>query len=500
MADLIIRGGRLIDVKAHAAPAAEVLVRDDTIVAIGPPGLPAPADARVVDARGKLLMPGLVNAHTHSHSNLGRGLVDRVDLQLLLNAAPWTSGNRQPEDKYLSTLLGAVEMARKGVTACYDLFFEFPSPTVEGLQAVAQAYLDVGIRAVVAPMMADRTFYQAIPGLLDALPADLRAEVERIAVAPREASVEACRQALARWKFGREQVALALGPTIPLHCSDDFIRGCRDLAREHGVGVHMHLAESKVQALSGLARYGTTLTAHLDGLGLLGPQFTAAHAIWLDAEDIARLADRGCSAAHNPGSNLRLGSGIAAVRRMLDRGVNVGVGTDGTTCSDNQNMFEAMRLASLVSRIQGPDHDRWISTDEALTLATEGSARALGFGGRLGRVAPGYRADIVLLDATHVNYLPLNDPVNQVVNVEDGTAVSDVIVGGRVVVEGGRLTSVDTSSLAAKAEAAAARLRVANEPARQLADRLAVAVGSFCRGLGGRPYHVQRWAATEPPV
>jgi guanine deaminase len=500
MADVVIRGGRLIDARAHAAPLADVLVRDDTIVEVGASGLPAPGDARVLDARGKLLIPGLINAHTHSHSNLGRGMVDRYDLQLLLNAAPWLGGNRTVEDKYLSALIGAAEMARKGVTACYDLFFEFPAPTLEGLQAVGQAYADVGIRAVVAPMMADRTFYQAIPGLLEALPAALGSEAERMALGPWEASIEACRAVLRAWKFDREQVALALGPTIPLHCSDEFIRGCRDLAREAGVGVHMHLAESKVQALSGLARYGQTLTAHLDALGLLGPSFTAAHAIWLDADDIGRLADRGASVAHNPGSNLRLGSGIAAVRRMLDRGVNVGVGTDGVTCSDNQNMFEAMRLASLLSRIQGPDWSRWLATDEALTLATEGSARALGFGGRLGRVAPGYRADLVLLDAGHVNYVPLNDPVNQVVNVEDGTAVHSVMVGGRLIVDAGRLTTVDAGGLAARAEAAVSRLREVNEPVRRLVERLHVVVGSFCRGLGARPYHAQRWAATEPSV
>jgi guanine deaminase len=495
MIDLVVPGGRVLDVTKRTAEPADVLISGDTIVEVGPPGAAAPSDARRLEASGKLLIPGLVNAHMHSHGNLAKGTSDRWTLELLLNAGPRLSGNRSPEDKYLSALIGAVEMVRKGTTACYDLFYEFPAPTLEGLEAVARAYTDVGMRAVLAPMMADRTFYQAIPGLLDALPDDLRREVERFALAPWETSLAACRGALERWKLDRDQVALALGPTIPLHCSDAFIGGCRDLAREHEIGVHMHVAESKVQALSGLARYGKTLTAHLDALGLLGPNFTAAHAIWLDDEDIERLGDRGASVAHNPGSNMRLGSGLAPARRMLERRVNVGVGTDGTSCSDNLNMFEAMRLASFASKVQGPDYTRWLSTGEVLGMATEGSARALGFEGKLGRIAAGAKADIVFIDLGHINYIPLNDPVNQVVHTEDGSGVESVMIGGRLVVDRGRLTTVDTAKLAAMAEAAVARLRAVNEPARRLVEKLEVVVGSFCRGLAGRPYHVQRYGA-----
>jgi guanine deaminase len=344
-------------------------------------------------------------------------------------------------------------------------------------------------------MMADRTFYQAIPGLLDELPTDLRESVARLALAPWPVSLAATRKVLDGWTFDREQVALAVAPTIPLHCSDDFLVGCRDVAREYGVGLHTHVAESKVQAVAGLAKYGKTLTAHLDGLKVLGPNFTAAHAIWLDADDIARLADRGASVAHNPGSNMRLGSGLAAVGAMRERGLNVGIGTDAASCSDNLNMFESMRLASMVSKVQGPDYARWLTTDDVLEMATVGSARALGFASALGRIAAGYKADIVFLDAGHINFVPLNDPTNQVVHTEDGGAVDAVMIGGRMVVEGGRVTTVDAGKLAAMAEAAVARLRVANEATRTLAQRLEPVVGSFCRALAGREYHVQRYGA-----
>jgi len=415
-----------------------------------------------------------------------------------LNAGPWMTGDRGVEDKYLSALISAVEMVEKGCTACYDLFYEFPVPTPAGLDAVARAYSDVGMRAVIAPMIADRTFYEAIPGLLESVPAGLRAEVERLALAPWEATLATVKNALAAWTFDREQVALAIGPTIPLHCSDAFMIGCRDLARECGIGIHMHLAESKVQALAGIARYGASLTAHLDALGLLGPRFTAAHAIWLDADDIARLADRGVSVAHNPGSNMRLGSGLAAVREMVERGVNVGIGTDGASCSDNLNMFEAMKLASFVSRVQGPDYTRWLATEEVLTMATEGSARALGFS-QIGRIAPGFKADIVFLDSRHINYVPLNNATNQIVHAEDGTGVDSVMIGGRLVIDHGRLTTVDTSRLPSMAEAAMVRLRGVNEARGRLAQTLETVVGTFCRALASGDHHVQHYGA-QPPM
>ena len=147
-----------------------------------------------------------------------------------------------------------------------------------------------------------------------------------------------------------------MAPTIPHHCSDDFLIACRNLAREYDVGIHSHVAESKVQVVAGYKRYGTSLAAHMDELGLVNERFTVAHGVWLDDEDMKRLGDRGASVAHNPGSNMRLGNGLADMRAMLRADINVGIGTDGANCSDNQNMYEAMRLASFV--VQGPGPGR----------------------------------------------------------------------------------------------------------------------------------------------
>src|SRR5207248_1183775 len=300
----------------------------------------------------------------------------------------WITGNRTAEDKYLSTQLGAVEMVMKGCTACYDLSFEWPLPTAEGLALAGKAYADVGMRAVIAPMVADRSFYEAIPGLMDALPRPLQDRVAELRLPPAEATLAAIREALRGWSFDRDRVRPAVAPTIPHHCSDAFILGCAGLARDFGLGLHSHVAESKVQAVTGIRLYGRTQTAHLDSLGVLGPHFTVAHGVWLDNDDMARLGDQGSSVAHNPGSNMRLGD-------------------------------------------------------------------------RIGRLAPGYKADIVMLDLDHPNWLPFNDPVNQLVHTEDGTAVASVMIGGRLIVDNRRVLTVDLERLRDRVAAARERLAAA---------------------------------------
>jgi 5-methylthioadenosine/S-adenosylhomocysteine deaminase len=492
----IIRGGRLVETRAHTAHSADVLVEGDTIREIGPPGLAAPAGATVIDAAGKLLHPGLINAHTHGHGNLAKGMGDRWTLELLLAAGPWITGNRTPEEKHLATLIGAAEMVLKGTTAAYDLFVEFPTPSAEGLAATAQAYAEVGMRATIAPMVADTTLYEAIPGLMEALTPALRKDVEKLRMAPADTTLAAIRDGLRSWRHDRDQLQIAVAPTIPLHCRDEFMAACGRLAEEFGVGMHSHVGESKVQAVAGIRRYGKTLIAHMDALGLVGPRFVAAHAVWLDDDDFRRMAAKGASIAHNPGSNMRLGNGLANMRGMLDLGVNVGIGTDGASCADNLNMYEAMRLASFASKVQGPDPRKWVTTEEVLTAATEGSARALGFD-KLGKIAPGYKADIVFLDLGAVNWLPLNDATNQLVHTEDATAVESVMIGGRMIVEKRRLLTLDVSRLAAKVEAARERLAAVNAPNKALYERLEGVVGSFCPALAKTPYHIHRYCGLE---
>ncbi len=489
----LIHGGRVLTAGRLDGAHADLLIDGDTIAAVLPPRESVSADIKRVDATNSLLIPGLVNSHTHATVALGKALADRWSLELLLNAYPWTAGGRTAEIKYLSARVGALEMLRKGCTACYDLVAEIPAPSVEGINAVARAYKDVGIRAAIAPMMADTTFYRAIPGLIEAMPPELRAKAEAINATPHDVSLATCRTMIENWSFDRDQLRPALGPTIPHHCSDAFIAGCRDLAKAHGIGVQMHVAESKVQAVVGPRKYGTTLVGHLHKLGLIAPNFTAAHAVWIDDDDMKRLADAGACVAHNPGSNMKLGSGLGAARAMRDRGITLGIGTDGCLSSDNQNVFEAMRMAAFISRVQGPDPRQWLSAAEAFEAATKGGARALGMEKSIGQLAQGFKADVVFLDLASINYVPLNDPLLHVVFVEDGTGVDRVMVGGRMLVEGGKVSGVDMPKLAAEANTAAAHLAQVNAAAKNFVQQFEPVVLDYCVGLARAPYHVQRW-------
>jgi len=282
-----------------------------------------------------------------------------------------------------------------------------------------------------------------------------------------------------------------------LHCSDEFLTGCRDLASEFEVGLQTHLAESATQAVIAQKRYGTSLTAHLAGLGLLGERFSGAHAIWIDRDDMRRIADAGGAIAHNPLSNLRLGSGLAAVRTMLDCGLTVGIGTDAANTSDTQNMFEATRLASYLSRVRGSNYREWLSAEEAFTLATSGSARVLGFGGKLGAIALDAHADLVFLDLAHINYVPLRDALLQMVNGESGTAIDAVMVGGRFILRGGKLLTVDEAKMRRAAESARERLDGANAGNLRTLRAMEGWVGEFCIAHAHHPGLPHRRLGTD---
>jgi guanine deaminase len=283
-----------------------------------------------------------------------------------------------------------------------------------------------------------------------------------------------------------------VAPTIPLHCRDEFLVACRDLAADFDVGIHTHLAESKIQAVVGVQRYGRSLTAHVEHLGLLGPRFVAAHGVWLDADDMRRIGGHGGSIAHNPISNMRLGSGVADAVGMLRAGVNLAIGTDATTCNDNLNMYQTLHVAAVASHARGPDPAQWITASQALAAATVGSARALGFE-RIGRIAPGYAADIVFLNLDAPTLIPLNDPTIQLVMGEDGTSVEDVMVGGRFVVRARKLLTVDLSALAARAATLRADIDARSVASRRRFDAIAPVLADFCPALTHREWHINRW-------
>ena len=240
----VIRNGRLVDGRQFNGARIDILIEKDTIVEVVPPNSQAPENSTVIDAAGTLILPGLINAHTHGDVSLAKGLGDRWTLELLLNASPLTSEDFLLQDKSLAARLAAVEMVLHGCTACYDLFSDFPTPSLDSLEAVGKAYTEVGMRVVIAPLMADRTFWQAVPGMIDALPRNLKQKIEKIVTQPGDIVINAMRDAIIKWPYAQDPVYLGLAPTIPYHCDAAFFRSCRELADEFGVRIHSHIAES----------------------------------------------------------------------------------------------------------------------------------------------------------------------------------------------------------------------------------------------------------------
>ena len=489
----VIRNGRLVDGRQFNGARIDILIEKDTIVDVVPPNSQAPENSTVIDAAGTLVLPGLINAHTHGDVSLAKGLGDRWTLELLLNASPLTSEDFLLQDKSLAARLAAVEMVLHGCTACYDLFSDFPTPSLDCLEAVGKAYTEVGMRVVIAPLMADRTFWQAVPGMIDALPRNLKQKIEKIVTQPGDIVINAMRDAIIKWPYAQDPVYLGLAPTIPYHCDAAFFRSCRELADEFGVRIHSHIAESKLQAIVGQQLFGCSLTEYLDKLGVISSDFTAAHCVWLDTEDIQRLADRGACVAHNPTSNLRLGAGVAKTREMLNAGVGIGIGTDASTCSDALNMFEAMRMAAYVSRIHQPDPEYWLSAEDVLLMATEGSARALGLEKQIGQISPGFKADLVFLDDTAIQYTPLNNPVRQVIFHENGSGVRDVMVGGKFVVRNHRPTGLNYEDLRTQVAEAMDRIRVKIAEKTPMIRDLEPLVSKFCVGLSSTQLPINRY-------
>ncbi|MGZ5194278.1 MAG: amidohydrolase family protein [Ramlibacter sp.] len=476
----LIHGGHVLSPDGSTAECADVLIDDGVVAAISSPGTHSKHGPMLIDAYDGLVIPGLANAHTHAHGALARGAVpDRISLEGFLAYAPALIGHRSIEDIRLSATLGAVELARNGCTSCIDMPAQLPLASVEGILAVGQAYADVGLRAVVAPMVSDRTLYQAYPSLAARLPTPYKEQAANWKAPPAATLLQVCRDAQRAWPFDRRQVQLGVGPAIPLHCSDELLAGCADISREFGVPLQTHLLESKLQAAAqGVGMESTVQRLHR--LGCLNERTSLAHGVWTDESDMVLIAATGATLVHNPASNMRLGSGVAPLRQWLAAGVRAAIGTDASNTSDGQNMFEAMRLAAYLSRVASPDWESWVDAQEAFALATHGASRALGMDGAVGHMQVGQLADLVIVDLAQPHYVPLRHALRQLVFGESGAGVRSTIVGGKVIFTQGRVTTIDESALRAAAQDAAARLDSDCGPAAAFAKAIHPALAAFC--------------------
>ncbi len=453
---ILIKGGLVLKNARARAEHLDILIKGGKINQLVSPGSISEVGCQVIDASHQLLMPGLINAHSHSHFSFGKGTNTDWTLELHQHATPGVNGGQTIEDLKLLAQLAAAEMISKGCTSCYDMVVQLPFPDVEGMRAIADGYTSVGLRARIAMTIADQTVWHGLSGLYEALPAEGKKLIDAISVAKAPEILRSCEAVLSSWSYSDERISLSLAPTIPLLCSEVLMRGAFDLSNQYKVGLHTHLAESKMQALSSIKKFGKSITQYLADIEYLVPQLTAAHAIWLDRQDMALLAEHEVKVAHNPGSNMRLGNGVAAVKEMINMGIVVGVGTDACTCSDQLNMFESMRQTALVSRVLSEKTESWLSAEDVFVMSTENGGLLMNHS-HLGQIATDYAADIVFINLKNINYVPLNDALTQLVFNEEGGGVQSVMIAGEVVYKDKKFTKFDFDQLINEAHACNAR-------------------------------------------
>ncbi len=442
---ILIRGAEAVvtmDDAGTEIAGGDVLIRGGVIAAAGP-GLAAPPGAEVVEARGCVVTPGLVNTHHHLFQTLTRAVPAAQDALLFgwLGALYPVWARMGPEEIHVSALAGLAELALSGCSLTSDHLYLFPNGARLDDTIAAAAEIGIRLHATRGAM--------SIGESAGGLPPDSLVEEE-------EAILKDCVRVADAFHDPREgaMIRVALAPCSPFSVSRDLMREAAALARDKGLMLHTHLAENDEDVAYSLAAFGCRPGQYAEDLGWTGPDVWHAHCVKLDAAEIALFARTRTGVAHCPCSNCRLGSGIAPVRAMRDAGVPVGLGVDGSASNDAGNLILEARQAMLLQRVASGAAA--MPPREALRIATRGGAEVLGRAD-LGRIAPGLRADIAVWDISGIAAAGAWDPVAALL-LCGPSVVRDLFVEGRGVVRGGELRTADPAAIAARQARLAQRL------------------------------------------
>jgi 5-methylthioadenosine/S-adenosylhomocysteine deaminase len=421
--DLLVRGGTVVTVdrEMRVLEGASVAIRDGRIEAVILAGQPLPPAREIVDASGRIVIPGLVNAHGHAPMVLLRGAADDMKLMQWLNEVifPAEAKNVDPDFSYWGTLLAGIEMAKSGTTTFADMYYHE--------DVIARATQTVGLRAVLG---------QTIIGF----PApDYKTTNDSLA---------ATEAFIVKYK-DHARIVPSPGPHAIYTTAIDVVKKARDLSVKHGVPFQIHAAESPEEDKEVLAKFGKTTVAVLDEAGILGPGVILHHATTLSDADMKRLAALGVSTSHNPESNMKVASGLARVPDQLAAGVTVGLGTDGAATNNNLDMFETMDYVAKIHKLVRND-PTVMPAREVFRLATLGGAAALGLGTRVGSIEPGKLADLVVVDV-EPSQRPVYDVYSHLVYVTKGASVRTTIVQGQVIMRDRRMVTVNEDEVVAHA-------------------------------------------------
>ncbi|ASA78442.1 amidohydrolase family protein [Thermococcus sp. 5-4] len=415
---ILIKNGRVIYGENFEVVEADLLIEGNRIVKVAKEVTEA-ADT-VIDARGKVVSPGFVNLHTHSPMGLFRGLADDLPLMDWLQNHIWPrEAKLTREYTKVGAYLGALEMIKTGTTAFLDMYFF--------MDAVAEVVEESGLRGYLSYGMID---------LGD--PEKTEKEIK-----------EALRTMEFIEKLGSDRVHFVFGPHAPYTCSIALLKEVRKLANEHGKMITIHVSETMAEIGQITERYGKSPVVLLDEIGFLGKDVIIAHGVWLDSRDIQILARNGVTVAHNPASNMKLASGVMPLQRLINAGVNVGLGTDGAASNNNLDMLDEMKLAALIHKVHNLD-PTVADAKTVFKMATVNGARALHL--NAGVIKEGYLADIAIIDFNQPHLRPVNNVVSHLVYSASGNDVETTIVDGKILMLDREVLTLDEEKILDEAE------------------------------------------------
>jgi 5-methylthioadenosine/S-adenosylhomocysteine deaminase len=433
---LLIEGGMAITMVRDEAPIpkARVLVSNGRITDIGKAdevNPPPNGQFEIIDARDAIIMPGLINAHTHSAMTLFRGMADDLPLKqwLFEKIFPAEAKFLAPETVYWGALLGCLEMIASGTTCFADGYF-FQDQTI-------RAAHDAGLRGLISQGVID---FPA-PGIPD----------------PKE-NIKTAREFIDRWIDFSDLIMPGIFCHSPLTCSSQTLSKALDISKKYKLPLQIHLSETAEEVHETIKRYGKRPVHYLDQLGLIDQSLIAAHGVHLNNKEIKLLGKKGVKIAHVPESNMKLGSGVADISGMTKNGLTLGLGTDGCSSNNNLDLFCEMDSAAKLAKVFDLN-PLSLNAGEVLKMATTGGAAIMGLEKEIGTLEKGKRADIIVVDLNHPHLCPLYDPVSALVYSANGADVKDVIVDGRILMKEREFTTIDPDEVMGRVKEISEKIR-----------------------------------------
>ena len=428
---ILIKNALILSPNTNYKDKQSILIKDDIISEISTE-IDEDGVDKIIDAEGKILLPGLINTHTHLSMTLFRGLADDLSLDSWLNDHIWPmEANLTGDYCYIGALLGAVELIKSGTTTFSDMYFY--------MEDVARAVDEAGIRAVLSY------------GMIDFGDAEKR-ENE---IKENLTLFENCNG------MADGRIKVFFGPHSPYTASEDLLIKVRELANEYNMGIHIHVSETEKEINDSLDEKGVRPFEYLDKIGFLGPDVVAAHCVWLSDEEIEIIKKNDVKISHNPCSNMKLASGIAPVSKLIENDICVSIGTDGASSNNNLDLIEELKTASLLQKVSTLD-PKVLDSDEAISMGTIKGAETLGLDDEIGSIEVGKKADIILIDTNSANMVPDSSSLSSnIIYSANGSNVDTTICNGKVLMENKKLVVLDEQEIYKKARQAIKELKEA---------------------------------------